>query len=492
MQNVRNVDVLIVGGGPAGLAAALRLWEKGIRNILLVEREKRLGGILRQCIHDGFGLARFGESLSGPEYAGRFTEKLEEYGIPFLTDAAVYQITPEKIVTVVTKKGLLTFQTKAVILAMGCRERTQGALAIPGERPAGVFTAGTAQAYMNLYNRMPAREVVILGSGDIGLIMARRLTLEGAHVHAVFEIQPYPSGLARNLQQCLRDYGIPLYLSHTVTEIHGSSRLEGVTVSEVDEHLRPVPGTEQYIACDTLILSAGLIPENELSLEAGVILDPRTKGAVVDEHLQTSVPGIYAAGNVLHVHDLADYVSEEAELLADAVVSGLQENDAQEEKIPIRAGEGIHHTVPQKTGGREPFLLSFRVTRPMQDVEIVVRLADQVLLRKRRKRVVPAEMLRFPIQPFLNAVQKSGEAEVESPSEYRNRAAQESPSGYRNRAAQESPSRHRNRAAQESIPENRNRTEDGMCEENSDRPAQEIVVEIRKIMPDEGFGKEVE
>ena len=313
-----NVDVVIVGGGPAGLAAAVRLYKQGIRDILILERETHLGGILRQCIHDGFGLTRFKTTLSGPEYAQRFIDQVKELGIPYVTDTTVLEVSRGRVVTAVSSGGLVQWQAKAVILTMGCRERTRGALGIPGERPTGVFTAGVAQAYMNLYNRMPAKEVVILGSGDIGMIMARRLTLEGAHVQAVFEIQPYPSGLPRNIEQCLNDYDIPLYLSHTVTEIHGNSRLTGVTVSAVDEHFKPIPGTEREYRCDTLILSVGLIPENELSIDAGVDLDSRTKGAVVDEYFQTGVEGIFAAGNVLHVHDLVDFVSMEAEDLAES------------------------------------------------------------------------------------------------------------------------------------------------------------------------------
>ena len=316
---MRHTDVVIIGGGPAGLAAAVKLWEQGIRDILILEREHHLGGILRQCIHDGFGLTRFGETLSGPEYAQRFIDQVEKYKIPYITDVTVIGLDKEKKVTAAHKEGILEIQAKAVVLAMGCRERTRGAISIPGERPAGVYTAGVAQAYMNLQNIMVGKEVIILGSGDIGMIMARRMTLEGAHVKGVFEVQPYASGLPRNVEQCLNDYGIPLKLSHTVTDIKGRDRLESVVISQVDEKMQPVPGTEEEYPCDTLILSVGLIPENELSLMAGVKLDERTKGPEVNEKHETTVPGIFAAGNVLQVHDLVDFVSMEAEELADSV-----------------------------------------------------------------------------------------------------------------------------------------------------------------------------
>lgn len=297
-------SVVIIGGGPAGLAAAAALFDRGIRDVIILEREKNLGGILRQCIHDGFGLTRFGCALSGPEYADRFINRVQETGIEIYTNTTVLSVSPDKKVLAASSEGFLEIQSSAVVLAMGCRERTRGALAIPGERPCGVWTAGTAQAYLNLYNHMIGREAVILGSGDIGLIMARRMTLEGIKVAGVFEILPYPSGLPRNIEQCLNDYSIPLYLRHTVTEIHGSSRLTGVTVSEIDENRRPIAGTEREYSCDTLIISAGLIPENDLSLSAGIVLDPATQGAVVDENYQTVQEGIFAAGNVLHVHDL--------------------------------------------------------------------------------------------------------------------------------------------------------------------------------------------
>jgi NADPH-dependent 2,4-dienoyl-CoA reductase/sulfur reductase-like enzyme len=394
---VEQVDVVIIGGGPAGLAAAAELYRRGIRNLLVIEREKQLGGILRQCIHDGFGLTRFQTALSGPEYAQRFIDTIEELNIPYITDATVLEVTHERLVTAVTREGMRTWQAKAVILTMGCRERTRGAIGIPGERPTGVLTAGVAQAYINLFNTMPAKEVVILGSGDIGMIMARRLTLEGAHVKAVFEIQPYPSGLPRNIEQCLNDYDIPLYLSHGITAIHGNTRLTGVTVSKVDENFKPIPGTEKEYQCDTLILSVGLIPENELSLDSGVILDERTRGALVDENFQTAAEGIFAAGNVLHVHDLVDFVSIEAESLADSVAKYVKEGSLKPAAISINTDCNIGYTVPQRVSGEKEFMLSLRVKRPMKDCRIVVRQAGKEVAVKKMKKAIPAEMIRFVI-----------------------------------------------------------------------------------------------
>jgi NADPH-dependent 2,4-dienoyl-CoA reductase/sulfur reductase-like enzyme len=391
-------DVIIIGGGPAGLAAAVELYKKGIRDILILEREKHMGGILRQCIHDGFGLTRFQTTLSGPEYAQRFIDQVVEKEIPYMTNTTVLEVTKDKVVTAASREGLVQYQAQAVILTMGCRERTRGALGIPGERPTGVFTAGVAQAYMNLYNRMPAKEVVILGSGDIGMIMARRLTLEGAHVQAVFEIQPIPSGLPRNIEQCLNDYNIPLYLSHTVTEIHGDSRLTGVTVAQVDEHFKPVPGTEKEYQCDTLILSVGLIPENELSIDAGVTLDNRTRGAVVDEHFQTNIDGIFAAGNVLHVHDLVDFVSMEAEKLADSAAEYIKNKALEDCSIEITTDGNIGHTIPQKISGEQDVTLSMRVRKLIRDCRIVVRQGGKEIGAKKMKKALPAEMIQLTIK----------------------------------------------------------------------------------------------
>ncbi|MCL2587841.1 MAG: NAD(P)/FAD-dependent oxidoreductase [Oscillospiraceae bacterium] len=390
-------DVIIVGGGPAGLAAAIRLREKGVTDILVIERERHLGGILRQCIHDGFGLVRFSESLSGPEYAQRFIDMAE--GLDILTDTTVISISEDKVVTAISKEhGYIQYQAGAVILAMGCRERTRGAISLPGSRPAGVLTAGVAQSYINLHNTMVGKEVVILGSGDIGMIMARRLTLEGAHVQAVLEILPHPSGLPRNIQQCLNDYDIPLYLNHTVIDIQGKARLNKVITARVDENKKPIPGTEIEFDCDTLVLSVGLIPENELSLGAGVELDPRTKGALVDEHFQTTVPGIFSAGNVLHVHDLVDFVSVEAESFADSVVEYLGTGHLPVCSIPVEAGAGICYALPQRISGERDFLLSMRVREPLKNCAVTLSQNGETVLSRTFHKALPAEMIQIPVK----------------------------------------------------------------------------------------------
>lgn len=401
---------MIIGAGPAGLAAAVALKKKGVEEITVLEREDNAGGILRQCIHDGFGLTCFGESISGPEYAERFLKQALELNIEIMTGATVISLSQEKCVTITSDKGLIKIQAKTVVLAMGCRERTRGALAIPGERPSGIYTAGMAQNYINLCNLMVGREIVILGSGDIGLIMARRLALEGAHVIGVYEVLPYPSGLNRNITQCLKDYEIPLYLSETVTEIHGRTRLNGVTVSKVDQNRKPIPGSKRGIPCDTLILSVGLIPENELSMEAGVQLDSKTGAAVVSESYETNISGIFAAGNVLHVHDLADQVSLEAERLANGVFEYLTKKRLEAVDIKVVPQKGIRYVIPQHISHKKDFFLSFRVKRPMEDCAVELIQNGQIIMKRKKIRLLPAEMIQIKVPE--KSIQDHGEIEV--------------------------------------------------------------------------------
>ncbi|MBP3590963.1 MAG: FAD-dependent oxidoreductase [Clostridia bacterium] len=386
-------ELVIIGGGPAGLAAAVAAYDKGLRDILILERDVALGGILRQCIHNGFGLHRFGEELTGPEYAARYEQQVKERGIPYMTETMVTELRADR--TVVARSaamGIFEIKAGAVILAMGCRERPKGALGIAGTRPAGIYTAGTAQKFVNMKGMMPGKEVVILGSGDIGLIMARRMTLEGARVKAVCELMPYSGGLARNIEQCLNDFDIPLLLSHTVIDIHGKERLEAVTIAKVDERRRPIPGTEQTIPCDTLLLSCGLIPENELTAQAGVPMDRITNGALVDGDRQTEIPGVFACGNVLHVHDLVDYVSEEAAIAGEAAVRFLRGESKKSILVSVKTDGKVRYTVPQILTEAKDTRLYFRVSDVFRGKKIVLKAGDRVLLEKKTVKLAPGEM----------------------------------------------------------------------------------------------------
>lgn len=386
--------IVIIGGGPAGLAAAIAAYDAGVKDILVIERENRLGGILLQCIHNGFGLHRFKESLTGPEYADKYVREALKRNIPFLVGATVNDLSRDKIITVISPEtGILKIKAEAVILAMGCRERSRGALNIPGSRPSGIFSAGTAQKFINVKGYAVGKRVVILGSGDIGLIMARRLTLEGAKVLAVCEIMPFSSGLKRNIEQCLNDFGIPLYLSHTITRIEGEDRVTGVVVSKVDEKKRPVSGTEMHFDCDTVLFSVGLIPENELSKKAGVTLSAKTKGAVVDQDRQTSADGIFACGNVLHVHDLADFVSEEAELTGKAAARYALGKLEKTTDITTECGDGVSYAVPQKiTSDATDVKLFFRVSSVMKNCRIFVEADGKELFAISKPALMPGEM----------------------------------------------------------------------------------------------------
>ena len=394
---MKNADLVIIGGGPAGLAAAIEARRRGVENLLILERDSELGGILNQCIHNGFGLHTFKEELTGPEYAARFIQQANDLGIPYKLDTMVLDLAADKTVTAMNRTdGLFQLHPKAVVLAMGCRERPRGALNIPGYRPAGIFTAGTAQRLVNMEGYLPGRKVVILGSGDIGLIMARRMTLEGAEVQVVAELMPYSGGLKRNIVQCLDDYGIPLKLSHTVVDIQGKERVEGVTLARV-ENGRPVPGTEEHYDCDTLLLSCGLLPENELSRAAGVPLSPVTGGPAVNESLETSIPGVFAAGNVLHVHDLVDYVSEEAGAAGAHAAAYIQSagREAQAAALPVLCRNGVRYTVPSTVRPAcvgDKLTLRFRVDNVYQNKKIAVYLGGACIFTRRRPVLAPGEM----------------------------------------------------------------------------------------------------
>ena len=392
-NEIRRADLVIIGGGPAGMAAAVAAYESGLRDILILERDDALGGILRQCIHNGFGLHRFGEELTGPEYAYRYEKKVREYGIPFMLGTMVVDLDENKVVTAMNREnGIFRIEARAVILAMGCRERPKGALNIAGTRPAGIYTAGTAQKFVNMKGLMPGREVVILGSGDIGLIMARRMTLEGAKVKAVCELMPYSGGLARNIEQCLNDFDIPLMLSHTVVEIHGKERLTAVTIAEVDENRRPKLETSVTIPCDTLLLSCGLIPENELTKASGIALDAVTGGAIVDGERQTELEGVFACGNVLHVHDLVDYVSEEAVIAGEAAARYVKGEKQSDVSLRLVTDGKIRYTVPQRITSLNTTKVYFRVANVYRDVKIVVRSSGKVIFEKVKQKVAPGEM----------------------------------------------------------------------------------------------------
>lgn len=397
-------DIAVIGAGPAGLAAAFAAWSSGVKSILLIERDVEPGGILNQCIHNGFGLHRFGQELSGPEYASKYIEMLKDTGVRILLGTMVLDIGGKRICTVSKEHGYCEFEAKAVILAMGCRERSRGPIFLPGDRGSGVFTAGCAQRYLNIEGYLVGKRVVILGSGDIGLIMARRMTLEGAKVLAVAEIMPYSNGLTRNVVQCLEDFDIPLYLSHTVTKVSGSSRVESVEISQVDENRNPIKGTELVFECDTLLLSVGLVPENELSRSAGVEIDPRTNGPLVDDTMQTSEEGVFACGNVLHVHDLVDYVSAESERAGRSAASYVLTGGRKRSGLrSIKNGIGVGYTVPQRVdedfdGNLEIF---FRVRDRIPKGEITVCAGDTRIASFKREFMVPAEMQRITVPSVL-------------------------------------------------------------------------------------------
>ena len=407
-------ELVIIGGGPAGMAAAVAAYEAGVRDILILERDNALGGILRQCIHNGFGLHRFGEELTGPEYAYRYEKMVCELGIPYMLDTMVIEVSENRVVTAMNREnGIFTIEAGAIVLAMGCRERPKGALNIAGTRPAGIYTAGTAQKFVNMKGYMPGKKVVILGSGDIGLIMARRMTLEGAEVKSVCELMPYSGGLARNIEQCLNDFNIPLRLSHTVVDIHGKERLEGVTIARVDENRRPIKESEEYIPCDTLLLSCGLIPENELTKGAGITLDRVTGGASVNGERETEIEGIFACGNVLHVHDLVDYVSEESAIAGRAAAKYIAGKSSKEINIRLKTDGKVRYTVPQRLTEIADTSVYFRVADVYRDAKIVVRDGENVIISKKKQRLAPAEMEKVELTKDVIASLSGGELTFE-------------------------------------------------------------------------------
>ena len=400
-------DIVVIGGGPAGMAAAIAAKKAGTDSILILERDTRIGGILLQCIHNGFGLHHFGEELTGPEYAGRFSDQVEELGIEYKTDTMVLSVAKTDeglaVTAINTKDGLMTISAKSVVLAMGCRERTRGALVIPGTRPAGIFTAGSAQRFVNIDGYLPGKKVVILGSGDIGLIMARRLTLEGAEVKLVCELMPFSAGLRRNIVQCVENFNIPLKFSHTIIKIHGKERVEGVTVAAVDSNRKPIPGTEEFIECDTLLLSVGLIPENEIAVDCGVAIDSSTSGPIVNEHMQTSVPGVFACGNTVHVHDLVDFVTAESLRAGENAALYVQGYKAKNpQHITLRPGVRVRYTVPQyieSTESEKPVAIMFRCTDVYKDVHIVISSNGERIRSIKKKIVRPGEMQSVELTP---------------------------------------------------------------------------------------------
>ena len=392
-------DIVIVGGGPAGMAAAVAAYDAGCKDVVILDREPQIGGILMQCIHNGFGLHKLGRELTGPEYAAVYEEKVKARNILVYSETTVTAVSPDKVVTAQNRQGILKIQAKAVMLAMGCRERSRGALNICGSRPAGVYSAGTAQKLVNCMGYQVGKRVVILGSGDIGLIMARRMSYEGAKVEAVCEVMPYSGGLTRNIVQCLEDFGIPLYLSTTVVQIHGKERLEGVTIAQVDERRQPIEETKRFIPCDTLLLSVGLIPENELTRAAGIPIDPITNGALVDENCQTRIPGIFACGNVLQVHDLVDYVSEEAERAGLGAVKYVNGQGREETAIETKPGYGVRYVLPQTiTSKEEDVSLFLRVTQPFGKVKFSVKDGDKVLAVAKKLKAAPGEMEKITVK----------------------------------------------------------------------------------------------